>query len=82
MMTNVIGSLEVLGYDQIRGVIGEAGPAGDKIQALIPGTNSVVVVHVRFKDGQPFSMTVDGETFEKEFLPAFKARESASVSPS
>ena len=82
MTLRVMGRLEILGYDEVRGVIGDVGPRGEGFQSLVPTKNPVAVVHVRFPGGEPFSMTVDGETFNREFLPAFKAREEAATSPS
>lgn len=81
-MIRVMGNLEILGYEEIRGVVGELDPKGEGYQALHPSKNSVVVVQVRFPSGEPFSMTVDGETFDRMLVPAMHARDAAALSPS
>lgn len=66
----VIATLEILGFDEHRGVVSRRDANNpDRVEALIPTLNEVAILHVRFPGGQPFCLTVDGATFAKVNQP-------------
>jgi hypothetical protein len=60
------GTLEVLGWDEFRGVF--VSPGG---KDLVPG-NAMVILHLRVPGGAPFSVTVDGAAFDSILFPALE----------
>jgi hypothetical protein len=59
-----LATLEVIGFDEIRGVVARRSPgAPDRIDELQPTLNEVTILHVRFPGGPPFCVTLDGATF-------------------
>lgn len=66
----VLATLEVIGFDEMRGVIAKRSPGSpDRIDDLQPTLNEVTILHVRFPGGQPFCVTLDGNTFGKVGQP-------------
>lgn len=62
----VLSTLEIVGFEELRGVVGRRDPgAPDRFEALVPTVNEVTILHVRFPGGPPFCVTLDGSTFAK-----------------
>ncbi len=62
----VLATLEIVGFEEIRGVVGcRSASDPSKFEELVPTLNEVSILHVRFPGGQPFCVTVDGATFAK-----------------
>lgn len=66
----VLAVLEILGFDEVRGVVSSKDPENpDVVKDLSPTLNEVAILHVRFPGGEPFCLTLDGATFAKVNQP-------------
>lgn len=68
---NKLADLELLSWEEHRGVLPEYGPDGS-VSSLVPSRNVVVMLHVRAPGGDPFTVTTDEDTFHEKLLPLLR----------
>jgi hypothetical protein len=62
-------NLQVLGWEETRGVVPKKSSDGSRVEDLIATVNTTVLVHARLQDGPPFTVTFDGEVFWSAIAP-------------
>ena len=78
----VLGTLELLGWEENRGILQRWNDDRSKIEELVPVEPGTITLFLRRAGGKPFCVTIPESAFVREIYPDFELKAAAALGKS